>query len=476
VQNLVDDNPALLESIDWYVSQLARPEPAATKADRPKRKTTVDPMPFRRRAREVLRDAVRDWEYGRDDDDIGYEIGGLIENALKFLDHGDVPNAMVALQGITEGCADGWHIIDDFVGLTPQDVNVDLDSAWAEVLLSADLTDDETLEWQEQLEAWQDQLDSFAMAMEALRQGWDYPPLVRVFEGHITEKGAWSTEAPNWADDFAQIRLRILARQERYEDYLLLAEAEGQTKEYLTMLGQLGRTDQAMAAAQQQLATLDEARALAETLRAQNKLDQALTIALQGLRLDQQNPYAMYDFATWTGDMAESMGNPEAALEARVIGFKARPSFQDYQKIRDLAGTEWPGVKAQLLNRLRAKDLWGIEQAQVDVFLHEELFEDAIAAVSNLSSYHRSPILQVMDRVIESYSQWVIDNARPRAEAIMDEGKAKDYDHAVAWLKRVKAAYQAMDNEAEWSRYHQELVSTHGRKRKLMGLFQQHHL
>ena len=81
-----------------------------------------------------------------------------------------------------------------------------------------------------------------------------------------------------------------------------------------------------------------------------------------------------------------------------------------------------------------------------------------------------------MDQVIESYSQWVIDNARSRAEAIMDEGRAKDYDHAVAWLKRVKAAYQAMGNEAEWSRYYQGLVSTHGRKRKLMGLFQQHHL
>jgi uncharacterized Zn finger protein len=78
--------------------------------------------------------------------------------------------------------------------------------------------------------------------------------------------------------------------------------------------------------------------------------------------------------------------------------------------------------------------------------------------------------------VVEPYGQWVVDNARPRAESIMDEGKAKNYNYAVAWLKRVKAAYQAMDNEAEWSRYHQGLVSTHGRKRKLMGLFQQHHL
>lgn len=31
--------------------------------------------------------------------------------------------------------------------------------------------------------------------------------------------------------------------------------------------------------------------------------------------------------------------------------------------------------------------IWVMEQAQVDVFLFEELYEDAIAAVSTLSSY-----------------------------------------------------------------------------------------
>ncbi len=467
VQHLVAENPGLIELIDRYVNQLTHTEAAPTPA--PKRKTSVDPVPFQRQAREVLRNAVRGWEYGQDDDEIGPDMSALIADALAFAEQGDADNALVALRGITEGSVNNWDEIDDYCGLTPEDVGVDFDAAWAEVLLSADLTEDENL-------AWQDRLGSFAMAMEALRQGWDYPPLVRVLQGDISERGAWSGEAPDWADEFSQIRLKILARQERYEEYLHLAEAEGQTQQYLTMLGQLGRVDQAMTVAQDQMTTLSEAQALAETLRAQNQLPQALDIALQGLRFEHNNPYMAFDFATWTSDLAEGMDNPRAALEARVLAFKAKPSFQDYQKIETLAETDWPAVQEPLLQHLRTGQTWGREQAQIDVFLQEGLLEDAIAVASNLGSYHSQLILRVMDTVVATHSQWVIDNARPRAESIMDNGKAKYYDDAVAWLKRVKAAHHALGQEADWSHYYQTLLTQHSRKRKLTGLMQQNKL
>ncbi len=405
VQRLVAAHPELIKSIDLYVSQLAQPEAAPTPASPPKRKTSVDPAPFKRQAKEILRNAVRGWEYGQDEDTIGIEIGELIDHALAFTEQGDWGNALVVLQGITEGCVDNWDEIDDFCGLTPEDVGVDFDAAWAEALLSADLSEDEIAEWQENLEVWQDRLGSFAMALEALRQGWDYPPLVRVLQGDISELGAWSGEAPDWADEFSQIRLKILARQERYEDYLHLAEAEGQTQQYLTMLGQLGRVDQAMTIAQRQMSTLSEAKALAETLRSQNQLPQALDIALQGLRFENNNSYVAFDFATWASDLAEGMGNSSATLEARILAFKAKPSLQDYQKIEALAETGWPAVRETLLHHLRTDSIWGREQAQVDVFLQEGLLEDAIAVASKLSSYHSQIILRVMDRVVATHSQ-----------------------------------------------------------------------
>ena len=475
MQRLVADRPELIESIDRYTSQLTQPQATAAPTSLPKRKTSVDPVPFKRRAREILRSAIRDWEYGRDDDDIGFDMKALIADALAFAEQGDGANALVALQGITEGCVDNWDEIDDFCGLTPQDADVDFDSAWAEALLSTDLTEDEVFAWQETLETWQG-LDSFSMALEALRQGWDYPSLVRVLQGSQSESSVWVGEPPDWADDLTQIRLKILAQQERYEEYLHLAEVEQQTQQYLTMLGQLGRVDQAMAVAQKQMTTLDEAKALAETLRAQNQLNQALDIALQGLRLEHTNLYIAFDFATWTSDLAEGMGKTSEALEARIMAFKTQPSFKDYQKIELMAASDWAVVQEALLQHLRTIQTWGVEQAQVDIFLYEGLLEDAIAIASGLRSYHSQLILRVMDAALSTHGQWVIDNARPRAESIMDSGKAKYYHNAVDWLKRVKAAYQEMGQSADWSRYYQTLVSQHGRKRKLMGLMKQHRL
>ncbi len=480
VQHLVSKNPGLIDEIDWYASQLVQPESESTmtQISSPKRKTSVDPVPFERQVKKILRNTVREWEYGRDDDDISVEVNALVAKALAFVEEGDTTNALVVLQGITEGCAENWHEIEDFCGLTPEDVGLDLDSAWTGVILSADLTTDEILAWQENLESWQDQLGSFAMALEALRQGWDYPPLVRVLQGNITELGAWSGDAPHWADEFSQIRLKILARQQRYEEYLNLADAEGQTRQYLTMLAQLGRFEEAMKTAKTQMTDLVQAKALAETLRSQNQLPQALDIALQGLRLDGDgtHSYNGFEFATWTGDLAEGMDNASAALEARIYAFKARPSYRVYQKIEALAAENWPWVREALLKYLHTANRWGIESAQVDIFLHEGLVEDAMAVASDLGSYQNSLVLKVMDAVMVSHSQWVIDNARRRAESIMDEGKAKYYDNAVEWLKRVKAAYAAGGNGADWSVYYRQLVEQHGRKRKLMGLMQQSQL
>jgi len=72
--------------------------------------------------------------------------------------------------------------------------------------------------------------------------------------------------------------------------------------------------------------------------------------------------------------------------------------------------------------------------------------------------------------VIATHPDWVISNACRRAESIMDEGKAKYYEYAIAWLKQVRAAYIASDRKREWSEYREKIVSVHCRKRKLMGL------
>jgi uncharacterized Zn finger protein len=46
-----------------------------------------------------------------------------------------------------------------------------------------------------------------------------------------------------------------------------------------------------------------------------------------------------------------------------------------------------------------------------------------------------------MNVAVSHSADWVIDNARRRAEPIMEQGKADRYDAAVNWLKKIKAAY-----------------------------------
>ncbi|MBN1147561.1 MAG: hypothetical protein JXA78_09905 [Anaerolineales bacterium] len=70
--------------------------------------------------------------------------------------------------------------------------------------------------------------------------------------------------------------MNVLERQERYQEYLYLAEAEGQSERYLEMLARLGRIAEAMSYARQYLATAAEALALAQVLREKGEIDAAL--------------------------------------------------------------------------------------------------------------------------------------------------------------------------------------------------------
>ncbi|MBE9068245.1 SWIM zinc finger domain-containing protein [Leptolyngbya cf. ectocarpi LEGE 11479] len=469
VQELVDEIPALIETVDLYASRIAQPTP--NKTGRVPRKTSVDPAPFQRRVREILRDAVHGWDEGWDDDNIAVDLNSLAMDALAFAEKGDGHNALAVMEAITTGCISRWDDIYDYLGMGPDEFDIDLDAAWTESILSTDLTEDECLEWQEKLEEWQDSLGSFAMALEALRQGWDYPPLVKVLQGETAARGGWSGEAPNWAEEFSLIRLKILQRQERYEEYLYLAQAEGHMKEYLAMLGQLGRTEEAVEESAAVMTTCSEAQALAEVLRSQQKLPQALDIAIRGLRFESAPTYNRYDFAVWTSELAEGLEEFDLALEARMIAFQARPSLQEYQTVESLAA-DWPEIKAELLDYLRTTENWMTRDAKVDVFLQEGLVEDAIASVDTPSYGYTQAnlVLRVMDAAIESHASWVIKVAKRKAEEIINAGKAKDYDLAVKWLQRTQRAYIAQNKQSTWQDYSDKIVSVHGRKRKLIGL------
>jgi uncharacterized Zn finger protein len=469
LQDLVKEYPPLIEVIDRHVAWMTNPA-TQQKNTKPVLRITIDPAPFRRQVRQLLKDTVRYFEEGCEEDPIGEELLSVVQTAVDFSERGEGENAIAILEAITSTCVENWDDVAEY-GAENDELIEELNNAWCEAILSAELTPEEKVDIQINLEAWQDEWNAdFGMIMEALRQGWDYPPLLQVLQGNITERGAWEEDVPDYADDLALIRLKILERQERYQEYLYLAEAEGQTQQYLTMLGRLGRVEEAIDAAQTQMNSMEEAFALAKALSSQGALQQALNIAQSGLNLLGK---CQYELGIWTSDLAIELSDSEAALLAIKAAFQVKPSFFDYQKMAELAGENWESVKIDLLRIIRTVSGGGTESAKVDIFLHEGLIDDAIAIANELSSYNSELIHRVMDAAIPHNPSWVIANARRRAENIMDAGKAEYYYYAVEWLKKARNAYLESGNKADWLSYRQNLMQTHARKRKLMGMFQQ---
>jgi uncharacterized Zn finger protein len=472
-RELIADRPDLIDDFDFQVNLITAVPNKTTQASstKPKKSNrTIDPAVFRRQVKQLFRNAVRSWEDGYDEDPVTEDLLELVAEAEIFFQQGDGENAIAVLEGITQGCVDDWEDVDEY-GADSDEIVAAIDYAWTQAILITEMTIDRQKQLRSQLQKWQEAWgQDLPMSIEALQQGWSYPPLLRVLNnGEITHLGAWEGEPPNFADELASIRLEILQRQGRDLEYLYLAEAEGKTEQYLTMLARLGRVEEVMTIAQTQMNTVDQAFALAKTLQQQGSIEQALEIAQTGLTLEGT---PLYDLATWTSDLAESLRKPQIALTAKITAFNAKPSFQDYQKVEELAGEDWAGLRPEMLQSLTKHPSWGLLEAKVDIFLYEGEIDRAIETVTDLGYYHAPLIHRVIDAAISQRPDWVIENTRHRAEEIMNRGKSDAYQHAVEWLAKTKAAYQKSGRKPEWSAYYHQLLQTHERKRKLVGLLQ----
>lgn len=482
LQELVAEAPELIDQIDRLVNLISQPiSKAATKV---KRQTNVDPQPYRYQVKELMRQTLECWEYGGEEDPIEDELPDIVAQAAKFTQRGNGNDALVILAAITQACAEEWDEISDYGGDGDRLIAL-LDPVWAEAILCSEFQPGEEVDWQINLEAWQDNLEgSFDLSAAALRQGWDDTALQAVLRGESTD--VWEDARPHYADQLAQVRLQILERQGRQAEYLNFAAAEGQVSEYLTMLIHLGRITEVMAA-QSQITSGEQALVVAKALRAVGSVSEALEIAQYGLALPestrQQSDWAIinhyetlgfrhYELADWTSDLAEGLGEGTAALSARIQAFIAEPSFKDYQKVQYLAGESWSMVKAELIDYIRQLGAsWKVQKAKIDIFLDEGLIDDAIATLGNYAS--NQLVHRVMTAAIPHQPEWVIETARRYAQEIMDQGKANAYEEAVEWLRKARAAYNQLGQKPQWQSYRAQLMTTHTRKYKLMGLLKQ---
>jgi uncharacterized Zn finger protein len=160
------------------------------------------------------------------------------------------------------------------------------------------------------------------------------------------------------------------------------------------------------------------------------------------------------------------MGESARALEAATVAFRETPSLVAYLRVQELAGECGSEMRKELLAHLRRATGYLSTQAQVDVFLHEGLLDDAIAVVETNTDY--TLIKQVMDAVVEDRPEWVINGAQRQADGIMAAGQSKHYHRAVTWLRHARTAYLAAAREADGRAHLNDIRDRHSRKYRLM--------
>ena len=416
---------------------------------------------------EAIRRRIRSCIHGRGYD--GYwHTGGDLDEAWSLIRAGDSRSALPILEAITEEYVESWEMLDweiigDYGGEL-LDFFGEVGAALTEALLGVDdLTPHEKEDWSAKLDVWLGELgdydtgETFGAAFRAVEQGWTYPPLVRVLEGAAPDDEVFEEILD---DTLTSARFNVLERRDCYEEYLRLSEAADETTGYATMLARLGRTEEVVEYSLKRLKSPEGALAVGEALREQGELEAALRVGEHGLALEGWKN----QLASWVRDLAEGTGRPELALEAAVFAFRTDPDLASYRQVRELASERWPEYRERLLDHPR-QNVPYYPSGHVDMFLHENLIEDAIGAVEERQI--ESLVARVADAAIELYPEWVIYTCRTQAEKIMDEGRSKYYAEAITWLAKARDAYLAAGREEEWQVYLDELVNRHQRKYNL---------
>jgi uncharacterized Zn finger protein len=471
LDNLVVENPDLIDQVDLQVELLTAVKPTNSKSPKSQssqnQRPEIDRSPFRRNVRYEIREALRSVEedYSEEDPFIDV-IDEEIQKANGFLDSGDCFRTFVMLYATAEELAVHRDDIDDYSGGF-SDLVYSLDRAIAEAILWTDFSVEEREKWASELEGTQDLLGvELEQSLTVFSQGWDDPQLLAILAGEFDTREIEQLK-PAFCE-LGYVRLNILESQERFEEYLRFAKTLGFLVPYVTMLIQLGRLEQAIASAEK-IENHEQAFAIAQKLLEHGSEQEALRIAHKGLQLLEDGSSSHYasELAVWTAALAEQLGETKILLNAKIIAFKLKPSLADYHEIRDLTGDKWNSTKEILLKYLSKLNLYGISDAKVDIFLDEGLIDQAIDVVD--SDYcSRQLRLRVMQVAAGFNPQWVITKGKAFAEDIINRGKSEYYEDAVKWLEQVKRGYLASNQQEEWRSYRQQLIEVNSKKRKLM--------
>ena len=471
---LAYDFPAIIDTLESLASRATQAKEAP---QTPTGQPFIDFNLLRRQIKAGLRASIQSGHdaWGEDrfyDSDLGSALEPALEQAQSYLNAEDLRSALAILEAAAAAWDEGISSLDEYVQEAFEDFADEFTSPlaelWAEALLSADLTPDERAYWVESLEEYCESLyggSSLELALAAAQQGWDYPPLMAVLQGDVTENGAWEGEAPEYADFLAEIRLQVLERRGQFQEYLYLAEAEGQFMPYLHMLVRLGETDKAVGEAMESLTQPEDILVLARSIAEHGPIEKAFSLAQDGLEL--KSPQGKAELAVWLRDQALRHRRNDLALWAAQRSLAEKASLENYRRLQEFAGSEWERLKPEALKTVAA-DI--SPDNQVDVYLYEKMYPQAIETVGSAGWFYQ--IDKVIEAVKAEYPEWAFEQCSQRADQIMDAGRAKDYAIAADWLRRGRDILVAAGMHARWDAHLSALMETHQHKYKLRPMLQ----
>ena len=479
---LVYEQPELR---DWMEAALVTPSVARqSKAPKAKRKK-VDVEVYRRRVHGIMHslDRMRPseayWHVGG----LADELRGVEQTALEFLNAGDAETALQILLTLLEESQDGFEQVDDSDGELGGFFD-DIGATLAEVILSLELNETERESLLIDLDELHSHLsdygvDGLSIAIAAARYGWDETPQQEEAkhtddeddeyeddeweeedeEAPVTPpRSGWSPASPSQM--LTAIKLRVLERQGRADDYLKLCLATGSHLAYALKLVALGRVSEAVTHALKNLLLAAEALKLAEPLRAANHLDEAIRIGEKGLKLDGYKAA----LGSWLAPIEEAQGRTKQALEAWRAAFREAPSLDIWQTLKRLSGKGWNKLKPALMTALNQG--WS-KQPLAEILLHEQDWDEALK-VADQETYNYRLIAIVADALIPHRPEWVIRASIKQFDVLVAKTQSKYYAHAAEWLRRVKAAYLQLKQQDKWQKYLEQLQEQYRRRSALM--------
>ncbi len=138
---MVAEYPRLIDAIDRHVNWLTS-FPVQQPKIKPISSNTIDPKPFGYKVRQIIRDTVRSWEDGDEDDCLNEELLSVVQSAVDLSEQGDGNNAIAILEAITSKCVEHWDDVLDY-GVDNYEIVQALNEAWCEAILTAELTPEE---------------------------------------------------------------------------------------------------------------------------------------------------------------------------------------------------------------------------------------------------------------------------------------------------------------------------------------------